>query len=104
MHQVSRLLRSGTEKPGTQTAHARRLEVERRTVQPHRRKGQAGALPYLLGTPLALGSYWGFLPLAAMTPFLIWRLIDEERFLSKNLPGYTEYCTQVRWRLIPGVF
>jgi protein-S-isoprenylcysteine O-methyltransferase Ste14 len=64
----------------------------------------AGALLYLLGTPLALGSYWGFLPLAAMTPFLIWRLIDEERFLSKYLPGYTEYCAQVSWRLIRGVF
>jgi protein-S-isoprenylcysteine O-methyltransferase Ste14 len=64
----------------------------------------AGALLHLFGTPLALGSYWGFLALAAMTPFLIWRLFDEERFLSKNLPGYAEYCARVRWRLIPGVF
>jgi len=64
----------------------------------------AGGLLYLLGTPLALGSYWGLLALAGMTPFLIWRLFDEEQFLSKNLPGYTEYRAQVRWRLIPGVF
>ena len=64
----------------------------------------AGGLLYLFGTPLALGSYWGFLALAAMTPFLIWRLFDEEWFLSKNLPGYREYCAQVRWRLIPGLF
>ena len=64
----------------------------------------AGSLPLLLGTPLGLGSYWGLLPLAATMPFLMWRLLDEERFLSKNLPGYTEYCTKVRWRLIPGVF
>jgi len=64
----------------------------------------AGGLLYLLGAPLALGSYWGLLALAAMWPFLIWRLFDEERFLSKNLPGYTEYCAKVRWRLIPGVF
>ena len=64
----------------------------------------AGSLLYLLGAPLALGSYWGLLALAAMWPFLIWRLFDEERFLSKNLPGYTEYCAKVRWRLIPGVF
>src|SRR5262249_4557365 len=33
----------------------------------------AGGLVYLLGTPLALGSYWGLLALAGMTPFLIWR-------------------------------
>lgn len=64
----------------------------------------AGSLLYLVGTPLALGSYWGLLALAAMMPFLIWRLFDEERLLSKNLPGYTEYCATVRWRLIPGVF
>ena len=64
----------------------------------------AGGLLYLLGMPLALGSYWGLLVLGAMMPFLIWRLLDEERFLSKHLPGYTEYCAKVRWRLIPGVF
>ena len=64
----------------------------------------AGAMLYCLGTPLALGSYWGLLALAAMMPFLIWRLFDEERFLSKSLPGYREYCAQVRWRLLPGVF
>lgn len=64
----------------------------------------AGAMFYLIGTPLALGSYWGLLPFVAMMPFLIWRLVDEERFLSKNLPGYVEYRAKVRWRLIPGVF
>jgi protein-S-isoprenylcysteine O-methyltransferase Ste14 len=64
----------------------------------------ASALLYLLGMPLALGSLWGLLALAAVMPFLIWRLLDEERFLSKTLPGYAEYCTRVRWRLIPHVF
>jgi protein-S-isoprenylcysteine O-methyltransferase Ste14 len=63
-----------------------------------------GGSLYLLGMPLALGSYWALLVLAAMMPFLTWRLFAEERFLSKNLPGYTEYCAKVRWRLIPGVF
>lgn len=64
----------------------------------------AGGLLYFLGAPLALGSYWGLLALAAMMPALIWRLIDEERFLSANLPGYTDYRAKVRWRLIPRVF
>lgn len=59
---------------------------------------------YLLGTPLALGSYWGFLPIAAMMPFLIWRLIDEERFLARNLPGYSEYQKRIRYRLVPFVW
>ena len=61
----------------------------------------ASASLYLLGTPLALGSYWGLVPLAAMMPFLVWRLFDEERFLAGNLPGYTEYQKEVRHRLVP---
>jgi protein-S-isoprenylcysteine O-methyltransferase Ste14 len=64
----------------------------------------ASGLLYLLGTPLALGSFWGLVPLAGMLPFLIWRLLDEERFLSRNLPGYTEYQTRVRHRLIPRIW
>jgi protein-S-isoprenylcysteine O-methyltransferase Ste14 len=64
----------------------------------------AGASLYMIGMPLALGSYWGFLILAGIGPFLIWRLFDEERFLKQNLPGYTEYYAKVRWRLIPGIF
>jgi protein-S-isoprenylcysteine O-methyltransferase Ste14 len=64
----------------------------------------AGAFLLMLGTPLALGSYWGLVALAFMTPFLLWRLFDEEEFLSSNLPGYTEYRAKVRRRLIPGIF
>jgi len=64
----------------------------------------ASASLYLVGTPLALGSYWGFVPIAAMMPFLIWRLFDEERFLATNLPGYTEYQKRVRHRLVPFVW
>jgi protein-S-isoprenylcysteine O-methyltransferase Ste14 len=64
----------------------------------------ASASLYLAGTPLALGSYWGFVPLAGMLPFLIWRLFDEERFLALNLPGYTEYQKKVRHRLVPRIW
>jgi protein-S-isoprenylcysteine O-methyltransferase Ste14 len=64
----------------------------------------ASGLLYLLGTPLALGSYWGLLAFAAMVPFLIWRLFEEEKFLARNLPGYSEYQKRVRSRLIPGFF
>ena len=64
----------------------------------------AGGLLYLLGTPLALGSWWGLVPFAATLPFLIWRLVDEEAFLARNLPGYAEYRNKVRFRLMPGVW
>ncbi|HET7097682.1 MAG TPA: isoprenylcysteine carboxylmethyltransferase family protein [Casimicrobiaceae bacterium] len=64
----------------------------------------ASASLYLLGTPLALGSYWGLVPIAVVIPFLVWRLFDEERFLVKNLPGYAEYRKRVRHRLIPFIW
>ena len=59
---------------------------------------------YLIGTPLALGSYLGLIPSVLTILGLVWRLFDEERFLEKNLAGYSEYCGKVRWHLIPGVF
>lgn len=64
----------------------------------------AGGLVLLLGIPIALGSWWGLLLFAAVVPVIIWRLIDEERFLVRNLSGYAEYQTIVRHRLIPLVW
>ena len=61
----------------------------------------SGSLLYVLGTPLALGSWWGFLGVLLMMPAVVWRLLDEERFLVKNLPGYSEYEERVKYRLIP---
>jgi protein-S-isoprenylcysteine O-methyltransferase Ste14 len=64
----------------------------------------AGGIILLVGVPLALGSWWGLLVVAAMVPALIWRLIDEEKFLARNLTGYPEYQRKVRYRLVPGVW
>ena len=64
----------------------------------------ASVLLYLLGTPLALGSYWGLLPFVALIPLLIWRLTDEEKMLTGELEGYTQYQQRVRYRLVPGVW
>jgi protein-S-isoprenylcysteine O-methyltransferase Ste14 len=61
----------------------------------------AGALVMLAGIPIALGSWWGLLVVVATVPALIWRLLDEEKFLARNLPGYAEYQSRVRYRLIP---
>ena len=61
----------------------------------------AGALVMLAGTPLALGSWWGLLMLVPMKLIILWRLLAEERYLAKSLPGYAEYCQKVRYRLAP---
>jgi protein-S-isoprenylcysteine O-methyltransferase Ste14 len=61
----------------------------------------AAALVMMAGIPLALGSLWGLLGLAAMMPALIWRMVDEEAFLAASLPGYAAYKEKVQYRLIP---
>ena len=61
----------------------------------------AGGLLYFLGSPLALGSWWGLLAVAAFIPVLIWRLLDEESMLSAELKGYDDYRQRVRYRLVP---
>jgi protein-S-isoprenylcysteine O-methyltransferase Ste14 len=64
----------------------------------------AGALVLLAGMPIALGSWWGLLVVLAMLPALIWRILDEEKYLSENLPGYTAYRQTVRYRIFPGLW
>lgn len=64
----------------------------------------ASALLYLIGTPLALGSYYGLLAFIAMVPVLVWRLVDEERLLARTLPGYRDYQRRVSRRLVPYVW
>jgi protein-S-isoprenylcysteine O-methyltransferase Ste14 len=60
-----------------------------------------GALILLVGTPLALGSWWGVLTIIPITAVIVWRLLDEERFLAKSLQGYVEYEHKVKYRLVP---
>jgi protein-S-isoprenylcysteine O-methyltransferase Ste14 len=63
-----------------------------------------GALLLAVCTPLALGSYWSLLLLIVLVPVLAWRLLDEERVLTRDLRGYADYCGRVRSRLIPFVW
>jgi protein-S-isoprenylcysteine O-methyltransferase Ste14 len=63
-----------------------------------------GGLAMFMGMPLALGSWWGTLAMAVIVPVIIWRLLDEEKFLAKNLSGYIDYRRKVRHRLIPLVW
>jgi protein-S-isoprenylcysteine O-methyltransferase Ste14 len=60
-----------------------------------------GALVMLVGVPLALGSWWGLLAIIPMIIVLILRLLDEEKFLAKNLAGYRDYQSKVRYHLFP---
>ncbi len=64
----------------------------------------SGAIVLLLGTPLALGSWWGLIIFFLITYAIKVRLLDEEKFLSQNLTGYSEYCQKTQYRLMPFIW
>ena len=63
-----------------------------------------GALIMVLGVPLALGSWWGLATFVPMALVIIRRVRDEEEILVRDLVGYREYRSQVRYRLLPFVW
>ncbi len=64
----------------------------------------AGAIFWLVGTPLLLGSWWGLAVVPLMIVGLAFRAVGEERMLRRELAGYDEYARRVRWRLVPGIW
>jgi protein-S-isoprenylcysteine O-methyltransferase Ste14 len=64
----------------------------------------AGALVAVAGVPLILGSWWGEIAALALAAAIVLRLLDEERLLQERLPGYRDYVSRVRRRLIPGLW
>jgi protein-S-isoprenylcysteine O-methyltransferase Ste14 len=64
----------------------------------------SGGLLLFLGAPLALGSWWGLVLFPPFLVLIIWRLKNEERYLSNHLPGYRDYCARVTNRLIPSIW
>jgi protein-S-isoprenylcysteine O-methyltransferase Ste14 len=69
-----------------------------------RHPGYAAAIPLLISSALALGSW------AALPPALVWvatitrRTLLEDRLLREELAGYPSYANRVRYRLLPGVW
>jgi len=64
----------------------------------------AAFLLFMIGTPLLLGSWYGVLFGLAFMIALARRAILEESTLQKELRGYSDYMTQVKYRLIPYVW
>jgi protein-S-isoprenylcysteine O-methyltransferase Ste14 len=63
-----------------------------------------GTLIMMIGTPLALDSYWGLLAIAPALLILAVRIDDEETMLREELSGYDAYMDKVHYRLVPGVW
>lgn len=64
----------------------------------------AASALYLVGIPLMLGSWYGLIGAAVFLVGVSFRAVGEERKLARELPGYADYMTRVRWRLVPYVW
>jgi protein-S-isoprenylcysteine O-methyltransferase Ste14 len=63
-----------------------------------------GILVILVGTPLALDSYWGLIFLIPAVFAFAFRILDEEKMLTEELDGYLGYTQDVHYRLMPFVW
>jgi protein-S-isoprenylcysteine O-methyltransferase Ste14 len=55
-------------------------------------------------SPIVLGSWWAVIPALIIIPVIFFRILDEEKALEQELPGYVEYKQKVKYRLIPFVW
>jgi len=69
-----------------------------------RHPNYAGDLLMCVGLALALGCWRSLAVFVLIIPAIVIMIFDEERFLSENLPGYTQYTGKVRYRLLPGIW
>jgi protein-S-isoprenylcysteine O-methyltransferase Ste14 len=63
-----------------------------------------GTLFLIVGTPLALGSWWTLLLTPVFLLLLYFRIANEEKVLRRDLEGYADYQRKVKYRLIPFVW
>jgi protein-S-isoprenylcysteine O-methyltransferase Ste14 len=64
----------------------------------------AGAMLYLVGIPLLLGSPYGLIGAALFALAIARRAVGEEQTLRRDLAGYADYMARVRYRLVPYVW
>jgi protein-S-isoprenylcysteine O-methyltransferase Ste14 len=69
-----------------------------------RHPGYAGSFIATLFIPLALSTYWAYIPVVLTNIILCIRTAKEDHFLLAELPGYADYATRTLYRLIPGIW
>ena len=61
----------------------------------------AGFNLFTVGTSLLLGSAYGMLGALVLNALIAWRATREEQVLQRELAGYGEYMTRVKYRFVP---
>lgn len=69
-----------------------------------RHPGYLGMLLSLFGAAFLLDSPWGLVCFAVYLALVITRTVLEDRTLRAELPGYAEYASRTKYRLIPGIW
>jgi protein-S-isoprenylcysteine O-methyltransferase Ste14 len=70
-----------------------------------RHPGYSAGILIVLASGIALGSWLAAAFLVGIVlPFLLYRVINEDRVLQRQLEGYADYARRVRWRLVPGIW
>jgi protein-S-isoprenylcysteine O-methyltransferase Ste14 len=62
------------------------------------------ALFMMFFIPTALASYVALPFFTLIIPILVMRLLNEEKVLLRELPGYAEYCERTPYHLVPLVW
>jgi protein-S-isoprenylcysteine O-methyltransferase Ste14 len=70
-----------------------------------RHPGYLAGFAVILASGLALGSWLAVVVLVIPSvPALMVRAAGEDRMLQAELPGYRDYASRVRWRVLPGIW
>ena len=69
-----------------------------------RHPGYTGTILAFLASGLALNSLLSIIPAVLFLAVIINRTMIEDRMLQGELAGYADYATNVRYRLIPGIW
>jgi protein-S-isoprenylcysteine O-methyltransferase Ste14 len=70
-----------------------------------RHPGYLAGFAIILASGLALGSWLAEAVLVIpCVPGLMLRAVTEDRMLHAELPGYRDYASRVRWRVLPGIW
>lgn len=64
----------------------------------------SATLLLFLSMPIVLGSAFSFVIMLLYLPIIAKRIRNEEEVLAEGLPGYREYMSRIKWRLVPGIW